>query len=201
MTDNNTPKIIAIDMDGTVAGLYDVPDWLDKLRAEDPSPYLDAEPLVDMDRLNEVLTLLQKAGWEIQIISALSKDATPEYKKAIREAKRAWLNKWGFIYDKFHGVDYKTPKCEVVRRDMCGYPMRLIRLFGDKERAEYDWIPEAILVDDEARHTNRWGWGRTINPTEVDLVEALRALLPPDMVEEEEEEDRYTYDDLGPNWW
>lgn len=176
-------KIICFDMDGTIADLYSVSDWLKKLRAEDPSPYTEARPLVNMDELNEVCALLQKAGWEIQIISALSKDASPEYKKAIRKAKRAWLDKWGFVYDHFHGVDYKTPKKEVIRRDM--------RDGG-----------EAILVDDEARHTNNWNWGRTIDPTMGDLIGILRNLLPQERQEEEDEiADRYTWDDLGYNWW
>lgn len=31
-------KMICFDMDGTIADLYAVPNWLDKLRAEDASP-------------------------------------------------------------------------------------------------------------------------------------------------------------------
>lgn len=170
-----SPKIVAFDMDGTIANLYGVPDWLSKLRAEDASPYEDAEPLVDMKKLNEVCSLLQQAGWEIQIITALSKDASPEYKKAIRAAKKAWLDKWGFIYDKFHGVDYNTPKCEVLRYTM---PMGLRVAKMCEEYWGEDWVPEAVLVDDEARHLNRWGWGRTIDPNTVDIIEALKDLLP-----------------------
>lgn len=168
-------NIICFDMDGTIADLYGVDGWLDMLRAENPAPYATAEPLVDMDKLNEVCALLKKAGWEIQVITALAKDASPEYKDAIREAKLAWLDKWGFIYDRFHGVDYKTPKCEVLRRQM-STGMKVYRMYQDY------WgrgLPEAILVDDEVRHTDRWGWGRTIDPTAGNLVETLRGLLPP----------------------
>ncbi len=174
-------KIICFDMDGTIADLYSVEDWLKKLHAEDPSPYAEATPLVDMDKLNEVCALLQKAGWEIQIITSLAKDATPEYKKAIREAKKAWLNKWGFVYDHFHGVDYKTPKCEVIRKDMsCG--MEIIKWLQDPINELPD-PPEAILVDDESRHTERWRWGRTIIPPEQDILEELRKLIPPELGE------------------
>ncbi len=155
-------KIIAFDMDGTIADLYGVENWLPKLLAEDPSPYAECAPLVNMKKLNRVCALLQKAGYEIQVITALAKDASPEYKKAIRAAKKAWLNKWGFIYDHFHGVDYKTSKNEVIRRDM-------------KEGGD------AILIDDEARHTNKWNWGDTINPIEDDLIAALIDLLPEDL--------------------
>ena len=38
-------KAIFWDMDGTIADLYNVPNWLDKLRAEDTSPYREAKPL------------------------------------------------------------------------------------------------------------------------------------------------------------
>lgn len=180
MANKTCPKIVAFDMDGTLANLYGVPDWLAKVRAEDPSPYAEAEPLVDMEKLNEVCALLQKAGWEIQIITALSMGASPEYKAAIRAAKLGWLKKWGFIYDRFHGVDYETPKCEVLRRDM---PIGLKVARMCEEYRGQDFMPEAVLVDDESRHTDRWGWGRTIDPTAGDLVEALKALLPPGMVE------------------
>lgn len=174
----NINKIVCFDMDGTLCDLYGVADWLPKLRAEDPSPYEEAEPLVDMARLNETVALLQKAGWEIQVITALSKDASPEYKEAIRAAKKAWLNKWGFVYDRFHGVDYKTPKCEVIRRQMgCG--MR------DMEWMYDEGASEAILIDDETRHINRWGWGRAINPAETDIIDELLTLLPPELMEEE----------------
>lgn len=170
-------NIICFDMDGTIANLYGVEGWLDMLRAENPAPYAEAEPLVDMDELNEVCDLLRKAGWEIQVITAMSKNASPEYKNAIREAKKAWLKKWGFIYDHFHGVDYTTPKCEVIRHQM-PTGMKVYRMCDEYWGKE---IPEAILVDDEARHTDRWGWGRTINPTEGNLIDNLRQLLPPGM--------------------
>ena len=43
-------KMICFDMDGTIADLYNVPNWLPKLRAEDASPYEDAAPIYDMNR-------------------------------------------------------------------------------------------------------------------------------------------------------
>ena len=87
-------KSINFDLDGTVASLYSVPNWLEKLRAEDPSPYLDADPMCDMKKLADVLNLLKSAGWEINVITWLSMNNSEEYKDAVREAKLAWLNKW-----------------------------------------------------------------------------------------------------------
>ena len=36
-------RTIWFDMDGTIANLYGVENWLPKLRAHDASPYADAE--------------------------------------------------------------------------------------------------------------------------------------------------------------
>ena len=72
-------KIICFDMDGTIADLYAVPNWLEKLRADDPSPYEDAAPMWDMERLREILLALSAEGWEIRVISWLSKDSSEEY--------------------------------------------------------------------------------------------------------------------------
>ena len=97
-------KSINWDMDGTIANLYSVPNWLDKIRSKDVAPYLEAAPMCDMKKLAEVLNLLKSAGWEINVITWLSMNSSEEYKDAVREAKLAWLNKWGFVYDHFHGV-------------------------------------------------------------------------------------------------
>ena len=82
---------IYFDMDGTIANLYGVENWLEKLRAEDVSPYVEAEPLVDMRELSRLLNVLQLSGVNLGIISWLSKDATKEYDKMVRRAKREWL--------------------------------------------------------------------------------------------------------------
>ena len=148
-------KSINWDMDGTIASLYSVPDWLEKLRAEDPSPYLDADPMCDMKKLAEVLNLLKSAGWEINVITWLSMNSSEEYKDAVREAKLAWLNKWGFVYDHFHGVQYGATKADSVRK-----------------RTDY-----GILIDDNEKVRKGWTLGATIDPTKVDIIEALMSLL------------------------
>lgn len=57
-----TDKMLAFDMDGTIADLYGVNDWLSKLRKEDASPYLEAKPMWDVDKLNELINKLKQAG-------------------------------------------------------------------------------------------------------------------------------------------
>ena len=148
-------KMICFDMDGTIADLYSVPNWLDKLRAEDSSPYSDAAPMWNMEELRKILLLLISEGWEVRVISWLSKDSNESYKDEVRKAKLEWLAKYDFPYRRCHLVAYGTTKADCVRR----------------------WASPAILVDDNEKVRNGWHLGETIDPTKVDLIEELRKLL------------------------
>lgn len=150
-------KMIVFDMDGTVADLYSVDHWLEKLRAFDPTPYAEARPMWDMRELAEVLTQLQIVGIEIRVVTWLSKESTREYDNLVREAKREWLAQYGFPCDHFHGVAYGTTKANCVRK--------------------YLGEGEAILIDDNAKVREGWHLGEAINPTEIDIVEYLKGLL------------------------
>lgn len=148
-------NMICFDMDGTIADLYAVENWLDKLRAEDASPYKDARPMWDMMELNEALMLLEKEGWEVRVISWLSKDSTEEYKKAVRKAKEEWLTRYNFPAQKCHFVQYGATKANSVRKV-----------------ADY-----AILIDDNEKVRKGWSLGDTINPTTENIVDILLSLL------------------------
>lgn len=148
-------KIIAFDMDGTIADLYAVKDWLPKLLAEDESPYMEAAPMWDMKELRRILIRLAGKGWEIRIISWLSKGASREYKEKIRIAKRAWLEKYNFPADKVHLIEYGTTKADCIRK-----------------HAEV-----AILIDDDKKVRHGWHLGRTINPQEENILEELKKLI------------------------
>ena len=150
-----TPNEICFDMDGTIADLYAVENWLPKLRAFDPSPYADASPMWDMDELAEVLNTLRANGMVITIITWLSKETTSEYDAMVREAKREWLNRYNFPYDHFHGVRYGATKADSVRK------------FTDN----------AWLIDDNAKVRKGWHLGEAIDPTACDLIEVLKNLL------------------------
>lgn len=151
-------KMICFDMDGTIANLYGVSGWLEKLRAFDPTPYVEAEPMWDMNELAEVLMALKSVGTEIRIITWLSKETTTEYDNAVRLAKREWLEKCGFPYDNFHGVAYGSTKADSVRKYL----------------AEDE---TAILIDDNDKVRRGWHLGDTINPTEENIIEILKGLL------------------------
>ena len=149
---------ICFDMDGTIADLYAVEDWLPKLRAYDPSPYADASPMWDMDALAEVLNALRANGVVITVITWLSKESTSEYDAMVREAKREWLDRYNFPYDHFHGVKYGATKANSIRRYL-------------NEDAS------AILIDDNAKVRKGWHMGEAIDPTACDLIEVLKNLL------------------------
>lgn len=151
-------KMIVFDMDGTVADLYAVPNWLQMLRAEDPTPYIIAEPMWEMDILADVLNELRTNGIEIRVVTWLSKDSTKEYKTKVRKAKLEWLEEMGFPFDNFHGVQYGATKANSVRKYL-------------KEEET------AILIDDNAKVRKGWTLGETIDPTEINIIEFLESLL------------------------
>ena len=152
------PKMICFDMDGTIADLYKVPNWLISLRNFDPYPYRQANPMWNMEELVSLLHQLQNAGIEIRIITWLSKDSNPDYDRAVRQAKREWLMKYNFPCDHFHGVRYGATKADSVRKYL-----------GEGETA--------VLIDDNAKVRQGWHLGDTIDPTACNIIEALRKLL------------------------
>lgn len=142
---------IWFDMDGTIADLYGVENWLPMLRANDPTPYLVARPLVNLSVLARMLNKLQKQGYEIGVISWTSKTGTPDYNAAVTAAKYAWLSKHlpSVDFDEIHVVPYGTPKQVFAHSD------------------------NDILFDDEAKNRENWT-GLALDVT--DIIGALKAL-------------------------
>ena len=71
-------KAIYFDMDGTIADLYGVENWLDYLVNSKTKPYREATPLVNMRKLGRLLNTLQSIGYHIGIVSWLSKSGTDD---------------------------------------------------------------------------------------------------------------------------
>ena len=84
---------ICFDMDGTIANLYGVENWLDYLINKDAFPYENAEVLLNMNTLARYLNRLQKKGFEIGIISWLAKNSDDDYDNLVIVAKQKWLAK------------------------------------------------------------------------------------------------------------
>lgn len=151
-------RTLVFDMDGTIANLYGVENWLEMLRAEDPTPYIVAQPMYDMDTLKVVLEMLKLQGWTIAVTSWLSMGSTREYDKLVRKAKREWLERYDFPFDEIHLVAYGTTKANCTRKNG-GYQ---------------------ILVDDNEKVRNGWSLGGTINANE-NILEKLVDLLCQDL--------------------
>lgn len=147
-------KILVFDMDGTIADLYNVENWLDEIRAENPAPYADAEPLYDMTVLNAVLDVFRMIGWKIVVTSWLAKGSTAEYDEKVKRAKTEWLNKGGFPYDEIHIVPYGTPKTACTKN------------YGGYQ----------VLVDDNADVRAEWNLGDTVDANK-NVLDALLTLL------------------------
>ena len=147
-------KTLVFDMDGTIANLYKVENWLEDLRSFNPRPYIVAEPMYDMDLLNALLNELKNNGWKIVVTSWLSKESTRAYDREVRKAKREWLEKNNFPFDEIHLVKYGTTKANCTRK-LGGYQ---------------------ILVDDNEQVRNGWNLGSTINANN-DIITELAMLL------------------------
>lgn len=145
------------DMDGTIADLYHVDNWLSKLRASDPSPYMEARPMWDMDKLGAILEALQALGHTVTVVSWLSKESTLEYNRATRAAKRAWLREQNFPFDEIHLVKYGTPKSKYSKSDA-------INIFFDDS-------------EDVAKEVSKRPGAVRINPEKIDIVEFLEMFL------------------------
>lgn len=133
-------KELWLDMDNTIADLYHVDSWLERLRASDPTPYLEAEPMLNFSILARLLNRVQKKGWKIGIISWTSKDGSTQYNEAVAAAKRAWLAAHlpSVHWDEIKIVDYGTNKWET-----CGDGI----LFDDDELNLQAWQNDCYLPD------------------------------------------------------
>ena len=133
---------INFDMDGTIADLYGVENWLDYLLNEDTTPYATAEPLLRLCDLARRLNTLKRNGYNVAVISWLSKGGTAEYNEAVTNAKLAWLAEHlpSVKWDRITIVPYGTPK-----ELFCETPLDV--LFDDEERNRNNWTGRAYDVE------------------------------------------------------
>lgn len=125
---------ICFDMDGTIANLYGVTNWLEYLISGNEYPYLHAEVMVNMNSLARVLNRLQRNGIEIGIISWLAKNSNNSYDEKVTVAKKKWLKKHlaSVHFDFVEIVSYGTDKNIVCTSS------------------------DDILFDDEAPNREKW---------------------------------------------
>ena len=124
---------IWFDMDGTIADLYGVDNWLEMLINYDATPYKVAKPIVNLSILARLMNKAQRKGYEICIVTALSKSSTEDYDNAVIEAKKYWLKKHlkSVQFNEIKFVPYTFVKNDVNTGN-------------------------DILFDDEERHLTAW---------------------------------------------
>lgn len=143
---------IYFDMDGTLNKFFEVPDWLPKLRAFDPSPYAEAKVMLNMSLLARYLNQLQKLGWKIGIISWRSKVSNDTYDRQVDGAKHDWLN--------FHLRSVKFDATHIIPYGIA--------------KENYKESDDDILFDDS--DPIRVGWGNNAYPPEQ-ILSVLKALI------------------------
>ena len=142
---------INFDMDGTIANLYGVENWLEMLIAHDETPYANAKPLVNLSLLARYLNKIQKKGVEIGVISWLSKTSNADYDERVTNAKMRWLKKHlpSVKWDSVVVVPYGTPK------------------------ENYALTENDILFDDEEQNRNNW---KGFAYTETEIFTVLKSI-------------------------
>lgn len=141
---------IWFDMDGTIADLYGVENWLEMLIVHDETPYAIAKPIVNLSVLARLMNKVQRKGFEICIVSALAKDSTAEYDEKVRNAKIKWL-----------ANHLKSVHFDEIRFVPYWYTKNDVNTGAD------------ILFDDEERHLEKWT-GTAIHASK--MIEALKAI-------------------------
>lgn len=133
---------IWFDMDGTIVDFYGVEGWLEYLNNYDETPYTIAKPLVNLSLLARLMNRLQANGYEICVVTALSKVPTPEFDEKVIAAKKKWLKTHlkSVNFDEIRYVPYTFTKNDVnTGNDI---------LFDDENRHLEKWTGQAILAAD-----------------------------------------------------
>lgn len=82
-------KVVYLDMDGTIADLYNIENWLNSLEQEECGLFLKCENLITQERL---FSIFPQEVYDIRILSMTPKDASEEYCKQVINEKNLWLD-------------------------------------------------------------------------------------------------------------
>lgn len=149
-------KTIYFDMDGTIADLYGVEGWEPNLRRENPTPYRDAKPMMDVVMFNWYCRILQLTGYNLGVISWLSMNSSKSYEEDVTVEKMRWLARYAplLLEGETHFISYGVPKHTVA---------------SDKQ---------GILIDDSEPVGQEWQkqGGVWVNAKEIQITEYLAKL-------------------------
>ena len=126
---------VYLDMDGTIADLYGIENWLPRLRASDRTIFLECEPLITEEMLFETFP---EDEYEIKILSMTPKGASKSYCVNVAKQKSEWL-------------DIYFPRIT----------KRIYKRYGHNKNLKNS--KNAILVDDSAPIRKSWN-GKALDP-------------------------------------
>ena len=129
---------VYLDMDGTIADLYGIENWLHRLRSEDNKIFLECKPMITEEKLFQTFP---ETEYSIKILTMTPKDCTKTYHENVKEQKAKWLQKY---FPKLSNQIY----------------MR----YGHNKNLKNSM--NAILVDDSEPIRDSWK-GTALNPAEL----------------------------------
>lgn len=132
---------IIFDMDGTIADLYNHPEWLSYFQ-EEKSIFQYLEPMIPTFAFNSIIEKL-KTVCDVRIITWLPMNATKEYKAICRKDKKQWVKTFVPSIEKVHAIAYDSNKHGVK-----GISKNAI-LFDDNEKVRESWEKTGRPATDE----------------------------------------------------
>lgn len=82
-------RIVYLDMDGTIADLYGIDGWLQKLEREKKNLFTSCKAMITEE---ELFKIFPEHKYEIHILSMTPKNATKEYCEQVIAEKNIWLD-------------------------------------------------------------------------------------------------------------
>lgn len=160
-------KEIIFDLDGTIADLYGVNNWMQELDAGNVTPYQMADLMYDEVMLNSCLDLLKELNYTIKIVSWGSKTVVgnKEALYEIEKAKKEWLKKYGIPYQELHVIDYGTPKSNFINSTFSIL------------------IDDSLEVQDEFLHSNKGCVKMVIDAANENILDCLIELIEMELEE------------------
>jgi len=131
-------KRVYLDMDGTIANLYESENWLQRLRNEDKTIFLECAPMTTEKNLFKIFPQEQ---FEIIILTMTPMNCTKEYHEQVIEQKNQWLTKY------FPNIEKK-----------------IFKKYGHNKNLKNS--ANAILVDDNETIRNNFK-GLALNPANL----------------------------------
>ena len=105
-------QTIYFDMDGTIADLYGVENWLKNLRAEKVEPYAKAKPLMDSSLIANI-----KESYNLKVLTWTAKHSTEQYHEQVATTKKEWISKhFRNLFSEIIVIPYGTNKADYLAK-------------------------------------------------------------------------------------